>query len=134
VCLLAGRYSLIDRSAADGVLDRLLARQIGVVLGGVFNSGILAAPPEAEATFDYAQPPAAILARVQRVRAVCDRHGVPLAAAALQFPLRHPATSSILIGARNTTELTQCLAWAETPIPPELWGEIDTALATEAKT
>ncbi|MBD3765084.1 MAG: aldo/keto reductase [Rhodobacterales bacterium] len=133
VCLLAGRYSLIDRAAAGGFLDAMAQAGVGMVLGGVFNSGILAAPRGAPATFDYAAAPADIVALVDRVRGVCDDHGLPLAAAAVQFPLRHPAVSCLALGPRSRDQLAQCLDWFAHPIPPALWDDVDSVLAAAGR-
>jgi D-threo-aldose 1-dehydrogenase len=113
--LLAGRYTLLDRSAAD-VLPLLGA----VIAGGVFNSGLLAGG----ATFDYEAAPLDVLQRVAELRAVCEAHGVPLKAAALQFPLRHPAVTSLLLGPRSAAELDENLDLLEATVPDELWGEL----------
>jgi aryl-alcohol dehydrogenase-like predicted oxidoreductase len=122
--LVAGRYSLLDRRAADDLLPACERRGTGVIVGGVFNSGVLARP-EAQATYDYAPVEAAQLRRALRLREVCDRYGVPLAAAALQFPLRHPAVTTALVGVRSADEVAQNMALSNMPIPAELWPELD---------
>ncbi len=122
--LVAGRYSLLDRQAADDLLPACERRDCGVIVGGVFNSGLLARP-EPQATFDYAPVEAAQLRRALRLREICDRYGVPLAAAALQFPLRHPAVTTALVGVRSADEVAQNMALSSMPIPAELWPELD---------
>ena len=97
VVLLAGRYTLLDRSAERELLPVCAERGVPVIAAGVFNSGVLAGG----ATFDYESAPADILKRRDTLEAACARHVVPLAAAAIQFPLRHPAVESILVGARS---------------------------------
>lgn len=102
--LLAGRWTLMDRSGGS-LLDRCLDRGVGVVLGGVFNSGLLA-DPGAGATFDYAPAPEDLLARAAAMGARCEAAGTTLAAAALAFARRHPAVTSVLVGARSAREMT----------------------------
>ena len=121
--LLAGRYTLLDTSAADKLLPAALERGVSVIVGGVFNSGVLASP-RGTAMFDYAPASAPVLRRVAALEEVCRRHGVPLIAAAAQFPLGHPAVASVLVGAADTGELDQDLAGFEHPIPSALWSEM----------
>lgn len=128
--LVAGRYSLLDRTAADELLPLCAKREVGVLVGGVFNSGILAAPAPG-ATYDYAPAPEAVLCRAQALAQRCAAHGVPLAAAALQFPYRHPAVTSVVLGARSAREITENVDHAAREIPQELWDELD-ALGAEA--
>jgi D-threo-aldose 1-dehydrogenase len=127
VVLVAGRYSLLDQSAAVSLLPAALERGVGVIVGGVFNSGLLAAPAVG-ATYDYEVASDALIARAQDLAALCARFGVPLRAAAARFPLRHPAVASVLIGARSVAEITDALELRATDIPAELW----TALAESA--
>jgi D-threo-aldose 1-dehydrogenase len=122
--LIAGRYTLLDRRAADDLLPVCQRRGAGVIVGGVFNSGVLARP-EPQATYDYAPVEAAQLRRALRLREICDRYGVPLAAAALQFPLRHPAVTTALVGVRSADEVAQNMALSSMAIPAELWSELD---------
>ncbi|MDQ1486847.1 MAG: D-threo-aldose 1-dehydrogenase, partial [Actinomycetota bacterium] len=104
VVLLAGRYSLLDQGALDDLLPACLERSVSVVLGGVFNSGVLA-NPVAGSTFDYYAAPPDVVARAQHIAEVCGRHGVAVPAAALQFPLAHPAITTVLVGSRNAGEV-----------------------------
>ena len=108
VVLVAGRYTLLDQSAAATLLPAALERGVAVIAGGVFNSGLLAAP-EAGARYDYQAAPAALIARARELEAVCGQFGVPLRAAAARFPLRHPAVASVLIGARSASEITDAI-------------------------
>jgi D-threo-aldose 1-dehydrogenase len=124
VVLVAGRYSLLDREAADDLLPRCARRGIDVIVGGVFNSGVLADPSDG-AHFNYAPAPPAVLERARDLRDICAGHGVPLAAAALQFPRRHPAVTTILVGARDAAEVAEDLALSTVEIPEELWTELD---------
>src|SRR5205823_3176935 len=98
--LVAGRYTLLDQSALAELLPLCLERGIAVILGGVYNSGILA-DPRPGATYDYSVAPPELLERARRIAAVCERNNVPLKAAALQFPLAHPSVTSLLLGARS---------------------------------
>lgn len=123
--LVAGRYSLLDRSAADDLLPLCGKRQVGVLVGGVFNSGVLADPAPG-ATYDYAPAPDEVLRRVLALAERCAAHGVPLAAAALSFPLRHPAVTGVVVGARNAREVAENAVHATTAIPEALWSELDT--------
>ena len=120
--LLAGRYTLLDRTGV-ALLDECAARGVGVLLGGVFNSGVLAVDAS-RATFDYEPAPDAVLDRTARLRAACDRHGVPLAAAALDFSLRHPAVTAAVVGARAPDEIRADVAWLTTGVPEALSDEL----------
>jgi D-threo-aldose 1-dehydrogenase len=122
--LVAGRYSLLDRSAAEVLLPLCAEREVGVLVGGVFNSGILA-DPSPGATYDYAPASDDVLRRARSLAERCAAHGVPLAAAALQFPLRHPAVTGVVLGARSPLEVTENIAHAAAKIPAELWAELD---------
>lgn len=122
--LLAGRYTLLDQSALHPFLDLAERRGVGIVIGGPFNSGVLATGAASNATFDYGAVPPDILARVQRLQRVCEGFGVPLGAAALQFPLAHPAVLSCIPGVRDAGELQQILGWLGTPLPPALWAAL----------
>ncbi len=123
-CLLvAGRYTLLDQTADEELFQLCLERGVAVIAGGVLNSGILA-DPSPGATFDYRPAGPELVERAQRLRAVCERRGVPLLAAALQFPLRHPAVASLLVGARSSAELDESLDLLELELPPALWDEL----------
>ncbi len=123
VVLIAGRYTLLDQSAADDLLPAALDRGVSIVIGGVFNSGILADPDNCP-MYDYQPASHEILRRVDRVRSVCDRHGVSLPCAAITFARRHPAVGTVLLGARCLDELRENLAHANTTVPEELWAEL----------
>jgi D-threo-aldose 1-dehydrogenase len=124
VVLVAGRYTLLDQSAADALLPSALDHGVSVIAGGVFNSGLLAAPG-AGARYDYRAAPDRLIARAQELAATCARFGVPLRAAAARFPLGHPAIASVLVGARSAAEITDAIQLREADIPAALW----TALA-----
>ena len=123
VILEAGRYTLLDQSAADTLLPAAQERGIAVIAGGVFNSGLLAAPG-AGARFDYEPAPAAMLERARHLEAICAQFGVPLRAAAARFPLRHPAVTSVLIGARSAPEVADAISLSRTDIPVALWDAL----------
>jgi D-threo-aldose 1-dehydrogenase len=124
VVLLAGRWTVLDRSGGLDLLPACTERGVSVVVGGVLNSGVLA-DPRPGARFDYAPASSATLARAQALSDACERHGVPLKAAALQFPLRHPAVACVLTGARSEAELTESLALLDVEVPEALWAELD---------
>jgi len=121
--LLAGRYTLLDRSAAASLLPLCERKSISIIAGGVYNSGILA-DPRAGAKFNYEAAPSPLVAEAQRLGRICASHGVPLKAAAIQFPLMHPAVGSVLTGARSEAEFNENLAMFETPLPPALWSAL----------
>ncbi|MGH3152067.1 MAG: aldo/keto reductase [Streptosporangiaceae bacterium] len=121
--LVAGRYSLLDTAAADGLFPACQRRGVAVLAAGVFNSGILA-DPRPGATYDYAPAPAGLIDRAQRIRAVCARHGVPIGAAAIRFVLRHPAVTAVVVGSRTATEVTENVSYLAAAAPAELFGEL----------
>jgi D-threo-aldose 1-dehydrogenase len=118
--LVAGRYTLLDRSAADELLPLCDERGIAVIAGGVFNSGVLADGT----TYDYAPASPAVLERAAEFRAICARRDVPLAAAAVQFPLRHPAVACVLVGCRSAAEVEEDARLADLELPQALWQEL----------
>lgn len=123
-CLLAGRYTLLDQDAAETFLPLARKREVDIVVGGVFNSGILVRGPSDRPKFNYADAPAEIVEKATRLQTVCRRFDVPLAAAALQFPQRNPAVASVVIGASSPDEVRQNVAWYEQAIPEELWAAL----------
>jgi D-threo-aldose 1-dehydrogenase len=126
VVLLAGRYTLLDQQALDDLLPACLQRGTSVVLGGVFNTGLLA-NPERNLTYDYGQAPPAVIERARRIADICTHSGVDMPAAALQFPLAHPAINTVVIGARSRDEVIQNTQYADMPIPAQLWDDLRTA-------
>ena len=121
--LLAGRYTLLDQVALKELLPICLERGIAIIAGGVYNSGILA-DPKAGAHYDYTAAPASLIERAQRIRTVCERHGVPLKAAAVQFPMGHPAVTCVVVGCRSKSQLEESLRMFETEIPSALWEDL----------
>ena len=125
VILLAGRYTLADQSALARLLPECVRRNVAIVLGGPFNSGILASgacPRDGSRPyFDYAPAPVDVVARVAAIEGVCAEYAVPLKAAALQFPTGHPAVACVLPGARSRAEFDDNAAMARLVIPPDFW-------------
>ena len=121
--LLAGRYTLLDQSSLGSFLPLCERRGIGVILGGPYNSGILATGAVPGAMYDYAPASPAVLERTRAIEGICRRHGVPLRAAALQFPLSHPAVTTVIPGARDAAEVDENLRLMAHPIPYALWLE-----------
>lgn len=121
VFLLAGRYTLLEQEALNSFLPYCVEKNIGVVIGGPFNSGILATGPKAGAHYNYAPAPVEILDRVRRIEAVCKAHGVKLAEAALRFPLSHPAIVSVIPGGQKPTEVRRNADMLGVKIPSALW-------------
>lgn len=125
--LLAGRYTLLDQSAAETLLPFCAERGIGVIIGGPFNSGILATGAGTEARYDYAPAPPDIQDRVRRIESLCREHGVPLPAAALQFPLRATAVAAVIPGAAGAEEARHNAELIARPIPDALWAALHDA-------
>jgi D-threo-aldose 1-dehydrogenase len=122
--LIAGRYTLLNTSALPRLLPACRKRGVGVVIGGPFNSGVLATGPVAGAKYDYASASPTILERAGALQAVCDRHGVALATAALHFCLAGPAVVCVLAGARSPAEIECNAASLDVAIPVDLWAEL----------
>ncbi len=122
--LLAGRYTLLEQGALEDFLPECTKRGVSVILGGPYNSGILTGNVKPGATHDYVAAPQPLVEKAQKIEAVCQRHGVPLAAAALQFPLFHPALCSVIPGALSVAEVKQNVAHMSVKIPVELWSEL----------
>jgi D-threo-aldose 1-dehydrogenase len=133
--LLAGRYTLLDQIALEELLPECIKRGIAIIAGGVYNSGILA-DPKPGAHYNYQTAPAELLERARRIREVCARHDVPLKAAAVQFPLGHPAVTCVVVGCRSTAQLQESLEMFSVDIPQSLWQELkaERLLPAEAPT
>ncbi|HZV74474.1 MAG TPA: aldo/keto reductase [Conexibacter sp.] len=132
--LLAGRYTLLEQHGLDDLLALCAERGIGIVVGGVFNSGILASGTAGGVPrYDYAPADAATIARVQAIEALCERHGATLPAAALQFPLAHPAVLTTIPGMRSVAEVSANLAAATHPVPAAFWSALRAGRLVDAR-
>jgi len=122
--LLAGRYTLLEQESLKSFLPLCAKKGIGIFLGGPYNTGILATGAVPGAYYDYAPAPPDILDRVGKIEAVCRRHNVALASAALQFPLAHPVVASVIPGAKSAAEVRRNVATIAASIPTDLWAEL----------
>lgn len=122
--LLAGRYTLLEQEALDEFLPLCVERGAAVLVGGGFNSGILATGAVPGAKYNYSLAPKPVMEKVAKIEEVCRAHGVPLPAAALQFVVAHPAIPSFCAGTRTVQQLEQNLAWFGYPIPDEFWQDL----------
>ncbi len=122
--LLAGRYTLLEQEALDSFLPLCEQRDVGIILGGPYNSGILATGAVPGAKYNYADAPENILNRVRKIEAVCAAHHTPLIAAALQFVMGHPCVKTVVPGAVNASEVKSNVALMERDIPPDLWSDL----------
>lgn len=130
IFLVAGRYTLLEQEALDPLFTRLSERDVKVVVGGPFNSGILVGGT----TWNYETAPSAIVDRVEALTCVCAAHLVPLPAAALQFPLAHPVVTSVIPGTRTPEEFAQVLSWYSTEIPASFWSDLKSEGLLSAET
>ena len=124
--LLAGRYTLLEQDPLDEFLPLCEKRNLAVVVGAGFNSGILAIGEVEGARYNYGPVPAGIMERVRRIEAICRAHDVPLPAAAMQFVLAHPAIASFVAGMRTVAQLVQNVNWLSHPIPAAFWSDLKT--------
>ena len=122
--LLAGRYTLLEQEALDSFLPLCVEKDVGIILGGPYNSGILATGAVPGAKYNYAEAPPDIMDRVSRMEAVCRAHDTPLIAAALQFVLGHPAVRTVIPGAVSAAEVHANVAVFERPVPDALWSDL----------
>jgi D-threo-aldose 1-dehydrogenase len=127
VMLLAGRYSLLEQPALKEFLPLAQRQGLAVLLGGVFNSGILATGPISGAKYNYQDAPPEILARVTEIKRICDAHGVALPTAAMHFALGHPAVASVVLGAHSPQEVERNAAALTTKVPGALWADLKAA-------
>ena len=127
VMLLAGRYSLLEQPALKEFLPLAQRQGLAVLLGGVFNSGILATGPISGAKYNYQDAPPEILGRVTEIKRICDAHGVALPTAAMHFALGHPAVASVVLGAHSPQEVERNAAALTTKVPGALWADLKAA-------
>ena len=123
ICLLAGRYTLLDQSSLDEALPAAAENDVSIVVGSPYNTGILHHPGP-DSTFDFVQAPAELIDKALRIKAVCDRYGVPLPAAAIQFPFGHPSIAAVLTGAETAAELNENASLMRVDIPEALWHDL----------
>ena len=123
IFLLAGRYTLLEQTSLE-FLDYCQQRQISVVLGGVYNSGILVTGPKPDAKYNYANAPEPILEKTRRIKAITDRYGVPLHVAAQHFAKAHPAITGLIIGSVKPSEADDNRSIWDAEIPAQLWADI----------
>lgn len=126
IALIAGRYTLLDQVAQDNLFPYALAHNIDISMGGVLNSGVLA-NPAAGATYNYLPASDEIIARAKKICDFLKARGIPLIAAAMQFPLRHPAVTSVLTGPRNAAELKANADDFNFELPTDIWAELEDA-------
>ena len=127
IFLLAGRYTLLEQEALNSFLPYCVEKNIGVVIGGPFNSGILATGPKQGAHYNYVSAPKAILERVAKIQAICGAYKIKLAEAAIRFPLSHPAIVSVIPGAQKPGEVHRNSQMLAAKIPPALWRDLKSA-------
>lgn len=131
--LLAGRYTLIDHTGLKELLPLCVKKNISIIIGGPYNSGVLASGAKPGAKFNYADAPPEVIEKVRKVEGVCNLHRVPMKAAAIQFPLAHPAVASVIPGARSIEELIENFRLLSHPIPADFWADLrKTGLIPEA--
>ncbi|MEM7535725.1 MAG: aldo/keto reductase [Chloroflexota bacterium] len=125
--LLAGRFTLLEQAPLDTLLPKCLDQNVSIIIGGPYNSGLLARAERDQATYDYKPVDDERWARAQAIREVCDAHQVDIRAAALQYPLRHGAVASVIPGSANMQELESNLALIDMSLPDTLWTDLEDA-------
>ena len=123
-CIVAMPYTLLDQDSLDGEFPLCEERDVRIVIGSVFASGILATGPVEGARYAYDTASPEILAKTRRIQAVCQRHDVPLPAAAMQFPLGNPLVAAIIPGAQTPAHIETNAQWFQHEIPTDLWAEL----------
>ena len=122
--LIAGRYTLLDHSAIHELMPLCVEKDISLILGGPYNSGILASDLDDASTYFYQPSPPEVIEKAKQLKQVCDRYDVPLKAAAIQFGLMHPSVASTIPGPRSPEEIKDNFAMASLPIDSDLWKEL----------
>jgi len=123
--LLAGRFTLLEQEPLDSLLPKCLERNVSIIVGGPYNSGLLATNVRSEATYDYKPVDEERWTRSQKIRNICEDHGVDIRAAALQYPLRHPTVASVIPGSESLQQLKENLGFLVHPIPFSLWSDLE---------
>ncbi len=123
--LLAGRFTLLEQEPLDTFLPKCVDRNVSIIIGGPYNSGILATDDRRFATYDYKPSSDELYEKAQKIRRMCEAHGVDPRAAALQYPLRHPAVAAVIPGVRSVAEVEQNLELVAAEIPPALWRDLE---------
>ncbi|WP_136660909.1 aldo/keto reductase [Nitratireductor sp. XY-223] len=131
--MIAGRYTLLDQQALDGLLPACERRGVSLIVGGPFNSGILATGPKAGALFHYQNADQGVLNKTCEIQAVCEANGVPLQAAALQFALGHPAIASVVAGSSTPENVEGNIANMTAAIPARLWDDLKSEKLVDAR-
>lgn len=134
VIMLAGRYTLFEQRDSAQLMTQAVQRNVAVMAAGPYNSGLLGADDAPGATYNYAPADAATRARAQRYYDLCERFGVTVGTAALQFPLAHPAVATVVCGLRSSAEVDSAVQRMHTPLPPTLWNELRNAGLLDANT
>jgi D-threo-aldose 1-dehydrogenase len=124
--MLAGRFTLLEQGALQDLLPLAEQRGVGIVIAGVYNSGLLSSPrPDADAKYNYDRAPVELITRANAIADACERHGVDLPTAALAFVTRHPAVASVVVGARAGVQVRSNVERFETPVPEALWRDLE---------
>ena len=123
--LLAGRFTLLEQEPLDSLLPKCLERNVSIIIGGPYNSGLLATNVRSEATYDYKPVDEERWKKSQKIRNICEDHGVDIRAAALQYPLRHPTVASVIPGSESLQQLKENLGFLVHPIPLSLWSDLE---------
>jgi D-threo-aldose 1-dehydrogenase len=126
IVMVAGRFTLVDQSALDDLMPVALERGVGIVAAGLYNSGLLSKPavPD-DAHYEYAIAPVELVSRARAIAEVCEAHGVTLPEAAVQYPLRHPAVISAVLGARDARQANGGIDRYRATIPEDLWSDLE---------
>jgi len=125
--LLAGRFTLLEQAPLEEFLPKCLERKVSIIIGGPYNSGILATDDRRRATYDYKPAPEHLWHKAQAIRRMCESHGIDPRAAALRYPLRHPAVAAVIPGVRAIDEVETNLDLFATEIPDALWRDLAVA-------
>ena len=123
--LLAGRFTLLEQEPLDEFLPKCAEHNVSIIIGGPYNSGLLAVDDRNVATYDYKPVDDDRWERAQAIRRVCEAHGVDTRAAALQYPLLHSAVAAVIPGAKTASEVSANLGFIDAEIPDALWAELD---------